>query len=208
MELYITSSTKFVQAVDILGRVRILHTAQYERQCVNDPKWIFNNQFIFHMQSKASSLDACLSPLAEEELQTCDTCLEEASAQDFSQSICRGERVLRALDPYIGAAGFGLGLSEGCSMKTVFGVDKNPSAAETARSFSNFLYPRKSTHARFRINLSKDAQILTNDACRILAKVVDGSVHPGEIDLIYSGPPWYATVHKFVVTGITICRLL
>lgn len=133
MALFITSSTKFIRAVDILGHVRILHTSNYQQQVIVDPEWIYHNPFVFYMGSKASDLNGRISSLALEEFQACNMCMESNSIREFEWSVCRGSRVLRALDPYIGVGGFGLGLAEGCSMKTVFGVDKNPSAAETAR---------------------------------------------------------------------------
>jgi site-specific DNA-cytosine methylase len=40
---------------------------------------------------------------------------------------------LCAFDPFAGVGGFGLGLAQGCAMKTCLGIEINPSAAETMR---------------------------------------------------------------------------
>ncbi|GJJ08788.1 hypothetical protein Clacol_003007 [Clathrus columnatus] len=190
--VFMTSSFKFVRAADILGHVQILHITEYENRIRSDPHWLVKHPFTCYMKSKGTfDLNTELSPLPLKEFQQCDICRDNERDKDFNMSQCRESRVLRAFDPYMGTGGFGLGLAEGCSMKTVFGVEIDPSAAETARSVKICVRLNRIQNVKFRRNLPF-AKIMTDDACRVLSKVAKGvlpELDPTKIDLIYSGPP-------------------
>ncbi|KAF8588670.1 S-adenosyl-L-methionine-dependent methyltransferase [Ramaria rubella] len=170
--LFLTSVKETVEAISVIGTCQVIHISEYE---LKDCAWIENHPDCFYVQSQATSLDSPLTPLPSMNLKMCHSCYHEEEHMHELKVQCYSEQKLRAFDPFIGIGGFGLGLAEGCSMQTVFGVEIDPSAAETTRK-----------------NFPLDAVIITDDANRVLRDVAKGREHRlerGKIDFIYSGPP-------------------
>lgn len=84
--------------------------------------------------SQASSLSSPLLPIPLESFKSCQICRHLEEEKYDLEMQCQAEKKLSAFDPFAGAGGFGLGLAQGCSMRTVLGVDIDPSATETMRS--------------------------------------------------------------------------
>ncbi|KIJ32043.1 hypothetical protein M422DRAFT_266126, partial [Sphaerobolus stellatus SS14] len=134
--LFLTEVTDFVDARQVLGKVHVVHFEQYcqrnhDGTPAKDLKWMEDNPDCFFIASQAKSLDTKKTPLRRldpNEFNNCDEC--DGFFYDYYRRLtrCKSEVVLKAFDPFVGVGGLGLGLSKGCSMKTVLGVEIDPSA--------------------------------------------------------------------------------
>ena len=129
MSLYMCSETEIIEACDVLGKCQVLHLDEYKKR---DPEWIDDHMDTYYVHAKQWEGNK-MRPMPTEDFRICLNCAAEEKHRYQILKSCQKGNILRSFDPFVGVGGLGMGISRGCSMRTVLGVEINESACKTMR---------------------------------------------------------------------------